>query len=293
MDTSLLQSFAAWVAAYPLAAVLGALAAPLLLLIVVELTRILRRGKAPRAEPAAPAVEPESVVPAVEPERVAPALEPEDEAVSREPAATATVEPLAPAPAPPTPTPPVPPARLGERLRRTSDALVGRLGQLLGGRRVDDELIDELEMLLFSADLGVSTAQDLLDTVRKTATGGDASEVRRILHDAILEKLRRAEGDGGLRVDARPHVILVLGVNGSGKTTTIGKLAARHEAAGHRVILGAADTFRAAAIEQLQAWGERVGCEVIAGRAGGDPAAVAFDAVKAAVARKADVARSR
>jgi len=278
MDTSLLQSFAAWVVAHPLAAVLGAFAAPLLLLIVVELTRILRRGKAPRVEPVAPAVEPERAAPALEPE-------PDREVVSREPAAAPTVEPLPPAPAPP-----APPARLGERLRRTSDALVGRLGQLLGGRRVDDELIDELEMLLFSADLGVSTAQDLLDTVRKTATGGDASEVRGILHDAILAKLRRAEGDGGLRIDARPHVILVLGVNGSGKTTTIGKLAARHAAAGHRVILGAADTFRAAAIEQLQAWGERVGCEVIAGRAGGDPAAVAFDAVKAAVARKADVA---
>jgi fused signal recognition particle receptor len=86
------------------------------------------------------------------------------------------------------------------------------------------------------------------------------------------------------------HVVLVLGVNGSGKTTTIGKLAARHRAQGRHVLLGAGDTFRAAAIEQLQAWGERVGCEVIAGTAGGDPAAVAFDTVKAAVARGADVA---
>jgi fused signal recognition particle receptor len=85
-------------------------------------------------------------------------------------------------------------------------------------------------------------------------------------------------------------VILVLGVNGSGKTTTIGKLAARHAAAGHKVLLGAADTFRAAAIEQLQTWGQRVGCTVIAGQPGGDPAAVAFDTVKAAIARDADVA---
>jgi fused signal recognition particle receptor len=87
-----------------------------------------------------------------------------------------------------------------------------------------------------------------------------------------------------------PHVILVLGVNGSGKTTTIGKLAARHAAEGRRVVLGAGDTFRAAAIEQLQVWGERVGCEVVAGQEGGDPASVAFDTLRAAVARGADVA---
>ncbi|MDH5567351.1 MAG: signal recognition particle-docking protein FtsY, partial [Myxococcales bacterium] len=114
--------------------------------------------------------------------------------------------------------------------------------------------------------------------------------VRRVLRDAMLEKLRRVEPETRLRIAARPHVILVLGVNGSGKTTTIGKLAARYSAAGYGVILGAADTFRAAAIEQLQIWGERVGCEVIAGRAGGDPSAVAFDTVKAAVARNMDVA---
>jgi fused signal recognition particle receptor len=168
--------------------------------------------------------------------------------------------------------------------------LVGRLGRLLGGRRVDDELMEELEMLLFSADLGVKTAQSLLDEVRRAGSGREAEEVRGILHDAILEKLRRVESTAGLPVVARPHVILVLGVNGSGKTTTIGKLAALHAAAGRKVILGAADTFRAAAIEQLQAWGERVGCDVIAGRPGGDPSAVAFDTLQAAVARDADVA---
>jgi len=277
MDASLLQSFAAWVQAHPVAAVLGVFAAPTLLLIAAELRRIFRRVEAGAPEPEArvtePAPEPEARV-------VEPVPEPEARVVEPEPEEAAAAEPI----------PLVPePARLGERLRRTSDALVGRLGQLLGGRRVDDELIEELEMVLFSADLGVSTTQNLLDTVRKTATGGDASEVRRILREEILAKLLRVESDGGLQLAAQPHVILVLGVNGSGKTTTIGKLAARHAAAGHRVVLGAADTFRAAAIEQLQAWGERAGCEVIAGRAGGDPSAVAFDAVKAAVARKADV----
>jgi len=161
---------------------------------------------------------------------------------------------------------------------------------LLSGRTLDAERIDELEMLLFGADLGVRTAESLLERVRKEAAGRDAETVRRVLHDAIQEKLQRVESADGLAVRAHPHVILVLGVNGSGKTTTIGKLAARYKAEGHSVILGAGDTFRAAAIEQLQAWGERVGCEVIAGRSGGDPSAVAFDTVKAAVARGMDVA---
>jgi fused signal recognition particle receptor len=113
--------------------------------------------------------------------------------------------------------------------------------------------------------------------------------VEAALRDAILAKLSRVQAEPPA-LAGPPHVVLVLGVNGSGKTTTIGKLAARHARAGRRVILGAGDTFRAAAIEQLQVWGERVGCEVVAGAAGGDPAAVAFDTAKAAAARGADVA---
>jgi fused signal recognition particle receptor len=169
---------------------------------------------------------------------------------------------------------------------------VGRLGSLLSGRRVDAELLDELEMLLMSADLGVRTADSLIARVKKEAAGADADAVRGVLREVILEKLRRVEPAAGeaLSVRGHPHVILVLGVNGSGKTTTIGKLAARHAAAGRKVVLGAGDTFRAAAIEQIQVWGERVGCEVIRGTPGGDPSAVAFDTVKAAVAREADVA---
>ncbi|MCG8592411.1 MAG: signal recognition particle-docking protein FtsY, partial [Proteobacteria bacterium] len=178
-----------------------------------------------------------------------------------------------------------------DRLARTSDALVGRLGRLLGGRQIDADLLDELETLLFTADLGVGTAESLLDAVKQRAESGDAGQVRKVLRDAIREKLQRAQPEGEpLHTTGKPHVILVLGVNGAGKTTTIGKLAARYQQAGKSVLLGAGDTFRAAAIEQLQVWGERVGCEVIAGAAGGDPAAVAFDAVKAAVARGVDVA---
>jgi len=181
-------------------------------------------------------------------------------------------------------------ARLVDRLGRTREGLVGRIGQLLGGRSVDAELLDQLEALLFEADLGVQTADSLLAKVRSDARGGDAEAVKGILRDAILEKLRRVEPAAGLAASGSPHVILVLGVNGAGKTTSIGKLAARYIASGCSVILGAGDTYRAAASEQLEVWGERTGCEVIAGPSGGDPSAVAFDTVKAAVARGIDVA---
>jgi len=174
-------------------------------------------------------------------------------------------------------------------MRRTSEAFAGRLGGWLG-RSADEALFDELEAMLFTADLGVNTAEDLLARARREASGHDGAAVRQVLRDAIAEKLRRVEPSGDpLATGAAPHVILVLGVNGSGKTTTIGKLAARYSAQGKRVLLGAGDTFRAAAREQLQTWGERVGCDVIVGPDDGDPAAVAFDAVKAAAARGVDV----
>jgi fused signal recognition particle receptor len=165
------------------------------------------------------------------------------------------------------------------------------LSGVLGGRRVDETLLEELEEILFTADLGVSTAETLLERVRRDGQGADGETVRDLLKQAMTEMLAAAERkDEAFSLRGKPHVVLVLGVNGAGKTTTIGKLAAKHRALGRSVLLGAGDTFRAAAIEQLQAWGERVGCEVIAGAAGGDPASVAFDTVKAAVARDIDVA---
>jgi fused signal recognition particle receptor len=179
---------------------------------------------------------------------------------------------------------------LRERLALTSESLVGRLGRVLGGRKVDADLLEELETVLFTADLGVTTAESLLEEVRRKASGSDGEKAREVLRQAMLEKLEHVQPQGDpLATSAKPHVILVLGVNGSGKTTTIGKLAARYRGAGNKVLLGAGDTFRAAAINQLRVWGERVGCEVIAGKEGGDPAAVAFDTVKAAVARDMDV----
>jgi fused signal recognition particle receptor len=269
-----IRQLAAWAAADPLQ--IGLIAAATLVLLVGLLALRRRRRRAPRPELVA---EEESA--ALAPGPLAEAAPAAAEPALEEEAAAAPVVVEAP-----------PPARLRDRLRLTSEALLGRLGPLLSGRPLDGELLDELEMLLMSADLGVRTAESLLESLKKEAAGADAESVRRVLRDGILQKLRRVEPapESRLATRGRPHVILVLGVNGSGKTTTIGKLAARYAASGRTVILGAADTFRAAAIEQLQVWGERVGCDVIAGPAGGDPSAVAFDTVKAAIGRETDVA---
>ena len=264
-----LDAVAALARENPLAASLAGLATALLLWLAARLARTRRKA----LPPLAPA--PEVPLPARAPELAAPQPVPvELPAAVPEPIAAEARA----------------PARLRDRLRRTSDALVGRFAALVAGRRLDGALLDELEQLLFGADLGVKTAESLLASVRKQAAGSEPAEVRRVLRAAILEKLRRVEGPPGLALLGKPHVILVLGVNGSGKTTSIGKLAARYHADGRRVILGAGDTFRAAASEQLQIWGERIGCEVIAGAPGSDPSAVAFDTLKAAKARGADVA---
>jgi fused signal recognition particle receptor len=265
---------------------LAALAATLTALIAFGFVRAGRRRAKARAAQQREVPAPRAELPAAPVQPAAP------EAVARA-AQTAPGPSEATAPiAPPAPVAAVPPpASLRERLARTQVALVGRALQLVGARTLDAELEGELEALLFTADLGVATAEDLLARVKKEAAGGNAAQVRAALRGAIAEKLRRVEPRGeALATRAKPHVIVVLGVNGSGKTTTIGKLAARYRAAGKTVLLGAGDTFRAAAREQLQAWGRRAGCDVIAGSDGGDPAAVAFDTVKAAVARGVDVA---
>jgi fused signal recognition particle receptor len=222
-----------------------------------------------------------------------PEVEPEAQPVAPGAARPEAVEVALPVaePLPEVVEPPARPIRLRERLARTQEALVGRIEQLIAGRSVEGDVLDDLEALLFSADLGVSTAESLLRAVRKEASGGDAARVREVLRDTMAAKLRAVEPPaGGVPLGGPPHVVLVLGVNGSGKTTTLGKLAAHHRQAGRSVILGAGDTFRAAALEQLQTWGERVGCEVVGGRPGSDPSAVAFDTLKAATARNIDVA---
>jgi len=302
MET-VLTELAGWIRQQPLLFVGLSLGLPFLLALVVE--RLTRRGS-PGVQPseaALPAPESEAAPTAAPEAAPAVAAAPQPEAVpppEARPAPVPRSEPTPEAEAPPAPEPipepepaPVvaPPARLRDRLRRTSETLVGRLSGVLRGRRVDDSLLEELEEILFTADLGVSTAETLLGRVRAEARGADGETVRALLKTAMAEMLSTAErSEDVFALRASPHVILVLGVNGAGKTTTIGKLAAQHRARGRKVILGAGDTFRAAAIEQLQRWGERVDCEVIAGAAGGDPASVAFDTVKSAIARKADVA---
>jgi fused signal recognition particle receptor len=214
---------------------------------------------------------------------------------SVEPAPVA--RPAVPRPAPVAPTPvtaprpePARPVRvvpdLRSRLEKTRSALVGRIEGLLRSKpTLDPELYEELEAILFGADLGVRTAEQLLEAAR---AAGSPDAVRGAIEARALELL----GGAAPPVDrgaARPHVILIVGVNGSGKTTTIGKLAARFAAEGQSVLIGAGDTFRAAAIEQLEIWAERSGAGFVKGEPGGDAAAVAFDAVKAALTRELDV----
>ncbi|MBI2461795.1 MAG: signal recognition particle-docking protein FtsY [Candidatus Rokubacteria bacterium] len=178
--------------------------------------------------------------------------------------------------------------RLREGLGRTRQTLQEGFDRLFRGRELEPSELQLLEELLISADLGVETAEAFVAELREEAGRGRLGDrdVRIALRDHLLRALKGAGAP--LNLEARPAVVLVLGVNGSGKTTSAGKLAHRLRQANRRVLLAAADTFRAAAIEQLERWGERVGVEVIKQGPGADPSAVAFDAVKAALARRAD-----
>jgi fused signal recognition particle receptor len=180
--------------------------------------------------------------------------------------------------------------RLREGLRRSQEYLSTGLQSVLEpDRPIDEALWEELEELLVAADLGAAMAADFVNRGRAEVMFGTvtrAEQLRPVLRRFLLDTLGPARS---LALDARPSVILVLGVNGSGKTTTCAKLAAALKADGRHVLLAAADTFRAAAIEQLETWGQRIDVEVVRQAAGSDPAAVVFDALKAATARSADV----
>lgn len=179
-------------------------------------------------------------------------------------------------------------ARRGSPFRqgvaKTREGLLGRLGGLLDRRALDSGARDELEAALLAADVGVETTERLLRGLGPSASGGTIRDV--LARDIIALFERRPETTVPL---ARPHVIMVVGVNGAGKTTSIGKLACRYAAAGQRVLLVAGDTFRAAAIDQLAIWAERAGCEIVRQQQGGDPGAVVYDGIRAAIARKVDV----
>ena len=181
--------------------------------------------------------------------------------------------------------------RFRQGLERSRQAMSQGLDGLLAlGRQVDESMLDELEELLLAADLGAETSQEFVSRVRAEAkrTGSlSAADLRTLLRQFLEETLAGAAAP--LELEARPSVMLMLGVNGSGKTTSTGKLAAALRQSGKGVLLAAADTFRAAAVEQLEEWGRRSGTEVIRQGTGADPAAVVFDAVKAAMARRIDV----
>ncbi len=171
--------------------------------------------------------------------------------------------------------------RLRARLARTSSALGERLRAVVRRRRVDEALLEELEEALILADLGVETAARLTAQLRRERFGREVEEreLRELLATAIAERLRPVERPLAIDPAHRPHVILVVGVNGTGKTTTIGKLAHRFRREGLSVMLAACDTFRAAAVEQLQVWGERVGVPLVSGRPGADAAGLAYEAL--------------
>jgi fused signal recognition particle receptor len=182
--------------------------------------------------------------------------------------------------------------RMKQAVTRTRENLAERIEEVVAfGKEIDRNTLDDLEATLIGADLGTTTTQEVLGKLRDKADRKqikDVQELKRLLKEELLAILNAASARPVQKVDGTPEVILVVGVNGTGKTTTIGKLSQVFRANGKSVLLCAADTFRAAAIDQLEIWGARTGTEVIKTKPGGDPAAVLFDALQAATARKTD-----
>jgi fused signal recognition particle receptor len=181
-------------------------------------------------------------------------------------------------------------SKIKEGLKKTRENVVGQIDSMLKSfTKIDEELFEELTELLVMGDVGVATAEQITDELRdrvKKEGIKDPQEINRLLEEVVADMLR---GDEELKINTKPSIILVIGVNGVGKTTTIGKLASNLKKQGKSVLLAAADTFRAAAIEQLEVWAERSGCDIVKQNEGSDPAAVIFDAISAAKARNTDV----
>lgn len=186
---------------------------------------------------------------------------------------------------------------LDKGLEKTKQGLFDKLKRAVAGKKtIDDDFLDNLEEIFITSDVGVETTLKIIDRIQKRAARDkyvDTEELNALLRDEITEMLAENNisdsADFTVPEEKKPYVIMVVGVNGVGKTTTIGKLAYQFKKAGNKVVLGAADTFRAAAIEQLSIWGERVGVPVIKQQMGSDPASVAFDTVSSAKASDADV----
>ncbi len=182
-------------------------------------------------------------------------------------------------------------------LEKTKTSFLGKLTRAIAGKgKVDEEVLDQLEEVLITSDVGTDTTVDIIHRIEERVARDkyvSTSELNQILKEEIAELLTKSGNDDEegfvIPQDKKPYVIMVVGVNGVGKTTTIGKLAYQFKQAGLRVVLGAADTFRAAAVEQLVIWGERVGVPVVMQQMGSDPASVAFDTINSAKANNADV----
>jgi fused signal recognition particle receptor len=186
---------------------------------------------------------------------------------------------------------------LDKGLEKTKTSFFSKLTKAVAGKsKVDDEVLDNLEEILVSSDVGVNTTLKIIERIEERVAQDKylgTDELNQILREEIAGLLSETqsgeETEFVISTTSRPYVIMVVGVNGVGKTTTIGKLAHQFKKAGHQVVLGAADTFRAAAIDQLQIWADRVGVPIVKQQMGSDPASVAFDTLQSAVAQKADV----
>jgi fused signal recognition particle receptor len=182
--------------------------------------------------------------------------------------------------------------RLKQGLTKSRESWTDKIGAILQNRRWDEDSLAEMEESLIAADVGVKASEKLIAALRRRAPNGSdvlAQEMASRLQEAMVEMLQAPAPPKIPHLSARPWVVIFLGVNGVGKTTTIGKLAAQYRGAGKKVLLVAGDTFRAAAIEQLDVWGQRIGVDVVKHRAGADPSAVVFDGMQAAKSRGTDV----
>ncbi len=180
--------------------------------------------------------------------------------------------------------------KLKSGIEKTRQGLVSHIDELTGRREIDADLLEELEYALISADVGVRTTAEIIEDIRQKVDRkllGDAHELKEVIKEHLVDALRATERPLP-RVKEPPAVVLIVGVNGTGKTTTIGKLANLYKQEGRSVLLCAADTFRAAAIEQLEVWGQRTATDVIRQRPGADPSAVLYDAIQAAKSRRSD-----
>lgn len=179
--------------------------------------------------------------------------------------------------------------KLKQGLAKTRKGLIEKVESIFSGRKIDFETLEELEEALLTADIGVKATTEIIEFLKEKTKKGEIKDISKIKEYLKLEMSGMLGDSQPLIIDKKPFVILAVGVNGVGKTTTIGKLAARFINEGKSVILSAADTFRAAAIEQLEIWSKRTGAQIVKHQSGSDPAAVAFDAIEAAKARNIDI----